>query len=260
MIPKTIHYCWFSGELYPPMIKNCIESWKHILPDYTFKKWDASNTDFDTAYAQKAFNEKKWAFLTDYMRFKILYKEGGIFMDTDILMIKPFDDILVHDSFWNFADNGLVEPVVVGAHKGNTLVSQCKEIYDSLKPNDLEKYEYKAIPYLITPVFKANGLILYDRREQIMGNNLVLTHEAFCPLPFEKAHSINYSEFITNKTYCVHLWNAEWIEDEFHFFWNKRWKRAWKIVMKRIYRNPVQSGNYYKSLIYHLLRQLKIKK
>ena len=70
MIPKIIHYCWFSGDDYPLLIQRCIESWHKVLPDYEFKRWDSQNTKMDIPYAKKAFSEKKWAFLTDYIRMK----------------------------------------------------------------------------------------------------------------------------------------------------------------------------------------------
>lgn len=260
MIPKVIHYCWFSGDEYPSIIKKSIRSWKKILKGYAFKKWDASNTLFDNAFARKAFKEKKWAFLTDYIRFKVLYEEGGVFLDTDVLMIKSFDELLHYSSFWNFANNGMVEPVVVGAKKGNELIFKCKNVYENYTETDLLNYKYVEVPKIITPIFVKNGLKPYQLSSQLIDNNIILSHNAFCPMPFENASLSSYKKYIYKDTYAVHLWNANWIDDEFRFFWNNRWGKGWKIVVKKIINNPFQELSYYRDIIYHLLRQIKIRK
>ncbi len=260
MIPKIIHYCWFSGDAYPLLIQRCIESWHNILPDYEFKRWDSQNTIIEVPFAKKAFAEKKWAFLTDYIRMKALYEEGGIFLDTDVLLLKNFDGILDNDSFWNFADNGMVEPVVIGAQKGNLLIRKCMEIYENFSESDLVQYKYVEIPKIITPVFYEAGLRKYEQTEQRIAGNLFLPHTAFCPMPFNKADSGNPMEYAQKDTYAIHLWNAAWFDDEFRFFWNNRWQKAWELVVKRLRKKPLQPMKYYKDLGYHLMRQLRIKK
>lgn len=260
MIPKVIHYCWFSGDDYPLLIQRCIESWHKILPDYVFKRWDSQNTIIEVPFAKKAFAERKWAFLTDYIRMKVLYEEGGIFLDTDVLLVKSFDDLLCHDSFWNFADNGMVEPVVIGAQKGTPLINRCLDAYESLSDKELQNYQFVEIPKIVTPIFESEGLKPYDSTAQKIGNNLFLPHTAFCPMPFSKADSGNPMDYAKKDTYAIHLWNAAWFDDEFRFFWNNRWRKAWKLVAKRLRKKPLQPIKYYKDLGYHLMRQLKIKK
>lgn len=259
MIPKTIHYCWFSGDPYPKLIAECIESWHKVLPDYTFKKWDADNTDFDIPFAKKAFAEKKWAFLTDYIRFKALYEEGGIFLDTDIMMVKPFNDLLNYQSFWGRADNNMIEPVVIGAVPHNEIINKCKNIYAALTEKDLLNYSYKELPLVVQDIFRFLKAENTENQNNIINENIFLNYKAFCPMPFNKADSVKYSKYISEETYCVHMWNAAWFEDEFRFFWNNRWQKAWKLVWKRIKKNPFQSRSYYKDVSYHFLRQIKLK-
>ena len=107
MIPKIIHYCWFGGNPLPKSAIKCIESWKKYLPDYEIKEWNESNFDFSKcAYAREAAEKKKWAFVSDYARFKILYQYGGLYFDTDVEVIKPLDDIIAAGPFMgaeNFA-------------------------------------------------------------------------------------------------------------------------------------------------------------
>ena len=260
MIPKIIHYCWFSSDDYPLLIQRCIESWHKVLPDYEFKRWDSQNTKMDIPYAKKAFSEKKWAFLTDYIRMRALYEEGGIFLDTDVLLLKSFDGLLDNDSFWNFADNGMVEPVVIGAKKSNLLIKSCLDAYESIAKSDLDKYQYVEIPKIITPLFQEMGLKKYEHAEQRIDGNLFLPHTAFCPMPFDRADFGNPMDYAKKETYAIHLWNAAWFDDEFRFFWNNRWRKAWKLVAKRLKKKPLQPMKYYKDLGYHLMRQLKMKK
>ncbi|MCQ2059550.1 MAG: hypothetical protein MJY71_06960 [Bacteroidaceae bacterium] len=95
MIPKIIHYCWLSGEQFPPLIEKCIASWKEKLPDYQIKKWDTSNFDINSVpYVKEACEERKWAFAADYIRLYAIYNEGGIYLDSDVFVNRSFDDFL----------------------------------------------------------------------------------------------------------------------------------------------------------------------
>lgn len=97
MIPKIIHYCWFGGKEMPQLLKLCIASWKKYLPDYQIKRWDESNFDFNMApLCKEAYAAQKWAFVADYCRVHALYTEGGIYMDTDIMVLKNFDEFLTY--------------------------------------------------------------------------------------------------------------------------------------------------------------------
>lgn len=100
MIPKIIHYTWFSGEEMPPIVKDCIASWKRVMPDYEFRLWDrASIQNLDSDFLQEALVVKKWAYAADYVRLYALYHEGGIYLDTDVMVFKSFDDLLQHQTF-----------------------------------------------------------------------------------------------------------------------------------------------------------------
>ena len=118
MIPKIIHYCWFGGKPLPPKAKKYIESWKKFCPDYEIKEWNESNFDVHCCrYVEEAYNAKKWAFVSDYARFLALYNEGGIYFDTDIEVLKPFDNLLGCGAFFGFGWETLTLPVF-GASKG----------------------------------------------------------------------------------------------------------------------------------------------
>ena len=103
MIPKIIHYCWFGGNPLPPLALECIASWKKFLPDYEIKEWNEKNFDVNiTPYTAEAYRQKKYAFVSDYARFWILEKHGGIYFDTDVEVIRPLDDIIAAGNFMGF--------------------------------------------------------------------------------------------------------------------------------------------------------------
>lgn len=139
MIPKIIHYCWFGKGTKPRYVKKCIESWRKWLPDYEVKEWNEDNFDVNmTSYTQEAYAAKKYAFVSDVARFWILYHEGGLYFDTDVEIIRPFDDIVEAGAFMGIegpaVDGALpaINPgLALGAEKGN-LVS--KAILDHYQP------------------------------------------------------------------------------------------------------------------------------
>ena len=103
MIPKVIHYCWFGGNPLPDSVRKCINSWKKFCPDYDIKQWDETNINLhENAYVLEAYQAKKWAFITDYVRLKVLVEYGGIYMDTDVEVLKPIDVFLSNHAFSGF--------------------------------------------------------------------------------------------------------------------------------------------------------------
>ncbi len=98
MIPKIIHYCWFGGNPMPPMLRMCIASWQRVMPDYEIKEWNEQNFDVHMApLCHEAYEAGKWAFVADYCRIHALYTEGGIYMDTDVLVFRPFEKFLEYE-------------------------------------------------------------------------------------------------------------------------------------------------------------------
>ena len=247
MIPKKIHYCWFSNDPIPKVIQHCLDSWNAELAGYEIVLWNLQNFEADCVFAEKAIAENKWAFLTDYARFKIIHEEGGIFLDSDVLMVKSFDDLLEYNSFWGQADNGLVEPVVFGAEKGNELVKECLACYKTYNLSD----GFIEVPKVIAPIFIQHGVELSACGVQYAEHATVFPFDYFCPMPFEKADSKDPLSFKTNNTYAIHLWNAAWF-DPFRFFWNGRHKAGWRAVYSVLRNNPNQGWSFYRNVAYHL--------
>lgn len=116
-IPKVIHYCWFGGKPLPPLAERCIASWKKWLPDYEIRRWDESNFDVNSIeYTRQAYARGKYAFVSDYARFWILYKYGGIYFDTDVEVVASFDDIIERGPFLGVeSDYTIATGIVTGA-------------------------------------------------------------------------------------------------------------------------------------------------
>lgn len=141
MIPKEIHYCWFGRNPLPESAKKCIESWHKYLPDYKIIEWNEDNFDVNTIpYTAQAYEAKKYAFVSDYARFKILYEHGGLYFDTDVEVIRPMDDIIATGPFMGFEIDpspnrpyGAVAPgLCLGAEKEMALYNSILDYYSQL--------------------------------------------------------------------------------------------------------------------------------
>jgi hypothetical protein len=140
MIPKIIHYCWFSKEEKPLLIQRCIKSWEKIMPDYQIKCWDADSFDFNSIpYVKEAFEKRKWAFVADYIRFYAVYQEGGIYLDSDIEIKKSLTPFFKQDFFigtetlWDKVLGDVAinpESAIFGSVAGHPLLKKVMEYYE----------------------------------------------------------------------------------------------------------------------------------
>ena len=118
MIPKIIHYCWFGGKPLSPMARRCIDSWKKYCPDYQIKRWDETNFDLNSCtYIREAYEAKKWAFITDYVRLCVMYNYGGIYMDTDVEVLKNLDCFLSEKAFSGFESVDRIPTGIMASEK-----------------------------------------------------------------------------------------------------------------------------------------------
>lgn len=131
MIPRKIHYCWFGKGEYPEIVKRCMKSWKTYCPGYEINLWNEDNYDVTkNRYIKEAYENKKWAFVSDYARLDIIYREGGIYLDTDVELIRALDDLLVYKSFFAGDGCGINSGIGFGAEKGNRVVKILLEEYE----------------------------------------------------------------------------------------------------------------------------------
>lgn len=206
MIPKTIHYCWFGGNPLPPDAIKCRDSWKKYFPDYEIKEWNESNFDLNSCiYVQEAYHAKKWAFVSDYARFWILYNYGGLYFDTDVEVIKAFSDIIQKGPFLGEEINGdelVVNPGLgMGAEKGMLLYELVLEHYSDLH---FDPDHIVTVVQHTTDILKKNGYTGCGELEKICGVNL------YPPRYFSPKNYCTGEMRITEDTRSIHHYDNSW--------------------------------------------------
>ena len=230
MIPKTIHYCWFGGNPLPDDAKICIASWKKYFPDYEIKEWNESNYDLSgCAYVKEAYHAKKWAFVSDYARFDILYKYGGLYFDTDVEVIKCFDDILSRGGFMgqeagilsaanptsnkaDFLESGVVANPGLGIAvvAGLPLYKEILDYYDGLHFIKDGVMDTTTVCAHVTEILKKYGYDEFKEEIQEVGGIIIYPPEYFCPQNY-----VTCEIKLTENTHSIHHYTASW-----HSFWD----------------------------------------
>jgi mannosyltransferase OCH1-like enzyme len=225
-IPKKIHWCWLSGDPLPAKIQNCINSWKRVMPDYEIILWDKQRFDIHSVkFVEDACKARKWAFAADYIRLYALYTEGGIYLDSDVIVFRRFDTFLHHSAFSSidylpaffsqrntnnvYAGYG-IQAGIIGAEKGNSWIKKCLEHYQQEKEfKALEggRVDVEIIPDTLARYAQYYGF-QYDQsfdKPQYLKENIVI----YPP----KVFTITYGE--TNMhTYALHIGELSWADDK----------------------------------------------
>lgn len=225
MIPKIIHFCWFGRNPYPVNVRKCIDSWKKFCPDYEIKCWNEDNCDLsDCVYAKEALDAKKWAFVSDYVRAYVLYEYGGIYMDSDMLVLKNFDFALKNKAFCSFANSGIISMGLLGFEKNHPIM---KEHLDSYRGRKFVKedgtYDLTTNVTTFSNHLKSLGLKNEDKACTISDIYIYPT-EYFYPTDFE-----GYRSNCTANTCAEHLHTASWLPK------SKRIKIALRRKIRRVF-------------------------
>lgn len=208
MMPKIIHYCWFGGKPLTPLAVKCIESWKKKFPPYEIKEWNEDNFDvYAIPYIREAYEQKKYAFVSDYARFFILYKYGGIYLDVDVEVINPFQDIIDRGAFMACESNYplalSVNPGLgCGCEPGNEVFRDFLELYATLHFDG--QGGTKTICHYTTEYFVANGLQNSNQLQQVKGI-WIYPKDYFCPKN-PQTKQCNFTE----NTRTIHHYAASW--------------------------------------------------
>lgn len=234
-IPKVIHYCWFGGNEKPDIVRRCIKSWQKFLPEYEIKEWNESNTGFiKHPYLDAALACKKWAFAADYARFFILYKYGGIYLDTDEELFANLDSFLKFDMFLGFERYGTsISPMggVIGAGRENKTIAAILKTYDETD-FVLEKGIFDTTP-------------ITARLKKIFAENYNL------PNDFDGLSIFNFEEnsAIFPANYFCEYTGVETIAKHHYAF---SWKKDTLLPKYRIFRDPISSTHCFS--IYYVPR------
>jgi hypothetical protein len=224
MIPKTIHYCWFGKGEMPSLANKCILSWKKYLPDYNLKLWNEDSFDLDSVqYVKEAYLAKKYAFVTDYVRLYALFHEGGIYMDTDVEILKSLNDLLNLPAFSGYESNKYSNfPTGLMASKKNGLwVTEQLSVYDNLSFIKSDgSYDLTTNTERISHIMIANGFQLNGDYQVYKNDMYCFPKDYFCPKTSSGLIKI------TKNTYCIHHFAGSWVEENFRqkfkrIFFNK---------------------------------------
>lgn len=201
MIPKKIHYIWLGRNEKNERIKHCIESWKKYLPDYEIIEWNEDNFPMEyNDFFKQAYANKKWAFASDVARLYVLYKEGGIYMDTDVEIYKPLDEFLGNEGFIGFEDKHYLSTATIGSVPNNPIIKTILDYYSCI---DFKKYDdwkdyityQETSPCIYSNIFELLGLSRDTDKEQHIKH--------FSIYPRSYFHT-------QNEGYAYHSWNGSW--------------------------------------------------
>jgi len=219
MIPKIIHYCWLSGEEFPPLIKKCINSWKERLPDYEFILWDTNKFNIETnLWVKQAFETKKYAFAADYIRLYAVYHYGGIYLDTDVEVFKSFNDLLERPYIAGAELEGVIEAGVFGSEKKSDWVFQCLKYYSNKTFINLDgTFNTLTLPRIMTLQINKKRIVKELHPYQIDPIIQKQDTETLYLFPKDFFCAKNHGTGIiekTENTYCVHHFAMSWIPNK----------------------------------------------
>lgn len=214
MIKKVIHYCWFGGKPLPNSAKKCIDSWRRFLPDYVIKEWNETNFDVNAiTYTKQAYIQKKYAFVSDYVRFYVLYHEGGVYFDTDVELIASPDDIISEGPFMGCEIDGGKDIKIAVAPGLGLAAYPHMDIYEKL----LNKYKVlsfqnrdgslnlKTVVSYTTEVLKESGLQNVKGIQKV-GGIIIYPKEFFNPFDNNTGKLS-----LTKNTRSIHWYNKTWV-------------------------------------------------
>lgn len=209
MIPKVIHYCWFGQNQKSDLALKCIRSWKKKCPDYKIIEWNESNYEIKKAplYVRQAYEAKKWAFVTDYVRLAVIYENGGIYLDTDVEIKRSLDDLLFYNAYFGFESKSSINTGCgFGAVKGCSFLNELMSDYQDIKfKNDDGTFNYTTCCDYNLKHFLNRGLVIDDSKQILKGNILILPSIYLSPI-----NLLNGMHYRSIKTYSVHWYDASW--------------------------------------------------
>jgi len=208
MIPKIIHFCWFSHDPYPDEIQRCIDSWRRVMPDFEVRKWGADSFDFGSVpFVKEAFEVRKWAFVADYIRYYALYEFGGIYLDSDVEVYKPLDVFLSNRSFIATEvvklDGRVVEispeVAILGAEAAQGWLREVLAYYETHHFKTKDYYNQTPAPRVVIPILKKFGYVPEDKTQLLKNGIKVYDSSIFSNVTHQNEN-----------IYACHLFASSW--------------------------------------------------
>jgi len=231
MIPKVIHYCWFGNNEPPKIVDKCIESWTKILPGYEIRKWDESNYDVNkTSFTEEAYIYRNFAFVSDYARWDILYNYGGVYLDTDVLLIKDITPLLEKGNFGGAnLGGGFASGLIVALEPKSTIAKEMMEVYENAS------FTYhRGQPHFVncvkreTELLSTHGFDINLKEKQEVAGMTIYPSEYFSPY---NPHTGETK--ITDNTYAIHQYTGTWMP-------------SW--LLKTVMANNINTRKHYENI------------
>ena len=226
MIPKTIHYCWFGRQPFPPLLTKCIESWKQHLPEYELVLWNEDRFDLSQSnlFVQQAYKSGKYAFVSDYVRMYALYHHGGIYLDTDVEVVKSFDDLLDCGVFFGFENQKMIASGLgCGAKPKHWFIQEIMNEYEQIEFIKKDgTFDLTPCPHRETTIALKHGLVLNNKTQRII--DMIFLSTAFLnPLYLERFdHVFSFDvTLIKSETYSIHHFANSWGVDRINYFFHR---------------------------------------
>lgn len=208
MIPRTIHYCWFGGREIPADLRGYMATWARIMPNWQIVRWDETNFDIASAplYVRQAYEAKKFAFVSDYVRLYALRQMGGVYMDVDVEIVRPFDELLYNYAFLGFEENKFrsVGTCLIGSEAGTAWLEEQLAYYQE-RPFILEdgSYDMTTNSVIISRNLEKHGFIRNGEEQVVCGIHIYDFHH-FSPLTSTRVMRAN------SNTYAIHHYAESW--------------------------------------------------
>ena len=214
MIPKIIHLCWMSGDPFPSDIQKCIDSWKRILPDYEIWLWDTKRFDLSTSvWVTEAYDKKKYAFCADYIRMYALFNYGGVYLDSDVEVLRSFNDLLTLPYFIGYESKQYFEAAVIGAEKGNPFIGDVLAYYKDrhfVKENG--SLDIQIMPEVMMNVTNSKWKrVLINEISDFINDPTIINvfpYDWFSPID---STGKRYVLRVSKNTYCIHHFASAWV-------------------------------------------------
>lgn len=223
LIPKKIHYIWFGKNKKSKLIERCILSWEKNLPDWEIIEWNEENFDIEQhPFTKKAYAEKKWAFLSDYIRMKVLYEYGGIYLDTDMEILKSLENFRKHQAFIGIELDTNAAAAIIGTTQHHWLPNEMLKRYDN-------QTNYEVITNMMTDILKNRKTLIEDL--QFIEDLAIYPREYFYPFSYLEKYS---PECITPNTHTIHWWNHSWASNKVKFLKKTRLINIIKAIKNKL--------------------------
>jgi len=201
-IPRIIHYCWYGGAPLSELSRRCVETWRAVMPDFAYEKWDEGRLDRSIPYVDQAYRARRFAFVADYMRMKVLHEHGGVYLDTDMEVMRSLDALLDDQLFMGFQAPDSIGCGVIGAVKGHPFL---RAVLDRLDDEARRgKPSYQPIPELVSGLMKgarASGATLFPEE-------YFYPYNPYSPVLIRRKP---LQSNMTERTYAIHHWEGAWL-------------------------------------------------